>query len=35
MKIAGDEFGIGWHKAEDFTIGDFISFTGLKLIIKL
>ena len=29
------EFGIGWHKAEDFTLGDFISFTGLKLIIKL
>jgi hypothetical protein len=35
MKSAGDEFGIGWHKAEDFTLGDFISFTGLKLIIKL
>lgn len=31
----GSEFGIGWHKAEDFTLGDFISFTGLKLIIKL
>ena len=35
MKNGGDEFGIGWHKAEDFTLGDFISFTGLKLIIKL
>lgn len=32
---SGSEFGIGWHKAEDFTLGDFISFTGLKLIIKL
>ena len=29
------EFGIGWHKAEDFTLDDFTSFTGLKLIIKL
>ena len=35
MKNGGTEFGIGWHKAEDFTLGDFISFTGLKLIIKL
>ena len=32
---SGSEFGIGWHKAEDFTLGDFISFTSLKLIIKL
>ena len=32
---SGSEFGIGWHKAEDFTLGDFISFTELKLIIKL
>ena len=31
----GTEFGIGWHKAEDFTIGDFTSFIGLRLIIKL
>jgi hypothetical protein len=35
MKNGGTEFGIGWHKAEDFTLGDFISFTELKLIIKL
>jgi len=35
MKNGGTEFGIGWHKAEDFTLGDFISFTGIKLIIKL
>ena len=35
MKSSVNEFGIGWHKAEDFTIGDFISFTSLKLIIKL
>jgi hypothetical protein len=35
MINSGTEFGIGWHKAEDFTLGDFISFTGLKLIIKL
>jgi hypothetical protein len=35
MKNGGTEFGVGWHKAEDFTLGDFISFTGLKLIIKL
>lgn len=35
MKNGGTEFGIGWHKAEDFTLDDSISFTGLKLIIKL
>jgi hypothetical protein len=35
MKNGGTEFGVGWSKAEDFTIGDFTSFTGLKLIIKL
>ena len=35
MKNGGTEFGIGWHKAEDFTLGDLTSFTGLKLIIKL
>lgn len=35
MKNGGTEFGIGWHKAEDFTLDDFIAFTGLKLIIKL
>lgn len=35
MFSGGDEFGIGWHKAEDFTLDDFISFISLKLIIKL
>jgi hypothetical protein len=35
MFSSGTEFGIGWHKAEDFTLGDFISFTSLKLVIKL
>jgi len=35
MKSSVNEFGIGWHKADDFTLGDFISFTSLKLIIKL
>lgn len=35
MFNGGVEFGIGWHKAEDFTLGDFISFTSLKLVIKL
>lgn len=30
------EFGVGWDKEEDFSnIGDLISFTGLKIIIKL
>lgn len=35
MFSGGTEFGVGWHKAEDFTLGDFISFTSLKLVIKL
>lgn len=35
MFNGGAEFGIRWHKAEDFTLGDFISFTSLKLVIKL
>ena len=35
MFSGGNEFGIGWCKEEDFTLGDFISFTSLKLIIKL
>lgn len=35
MFSSGTEFGIGWHKEEDFTLGDFISFTHLKLVIKL
>lgn len=35
MFSGGTEFGVGWHKEEDFTLGDFISFTELKLIIKL
>jgi hypothetical protein len=35
MFNGGVEFGIGWHKEEDFTLGDFISFTSLKLVIKL
>ena len=35
MFNGGVEFGIGWHKEEDFTLGDFISFTSLKIIIKL
>lgn len=35
MFNGGVEFGIGWHKEEDFTLGDFISFTSLKIVIKL
>jgi len=31
----GIEFGIGWSKEEDFTIGDLISFTSLRMEIKL
>ena len=30
------EFGIGWHKPEDFdNLGDFISFTSLRIEMKL
>jgi hypothetical protein len=32
---SGIEFGIGWSKEEDFTIGDLISFTSLRMEIKL
>ena len=35
MFNGGVEFGIGWHKEEDFTLGDFISFTSLKIVIKI
>lgn len=35
MFNGGIEFGIGWHKEEDFTLGDFTSFTSLNIIIKL
>ncbi len=31
----GIEFGIGWSKEEDFTLGDLISFTSLRMEIKL
>ena len=31
----GIEFGIGWSKEEDFTLGDFISFSNLRMEIKL
>lgn len=31
----GIEFGTGWSKEEDFTLGDFISFTSLRMEIKL
>lgn len=31
----GTEFGYGWHNEEDFTLGDFTSFTSLKLWIRL
>jgi hypothetical protein len=31
----GIEFGIGWSKEEDFTLGDLISFTHLRMEIKL
>lgn len=30
-----DEFGIGWHKEEDFKLDDSFTFTSLKIIIKL
>lgn len=30
------EFGVGWHKPEDFdSLGDFISFTSLRIEMKL
>ena len=32
---SGIEFGIGWSKEEDFTLGDLISFTSLRMEIKL
>lgn len=36
MYNGGREFGIGWYKPEDFNkIGDYISFTNLKVIMKL
>jgi hypothetical protein len=36
MFNSGIEFGIGWHKPEDFNgIGDYISFTNFRLMIKL
>jgi hypothetical protein len=35
MFNGGIEFGVGWHKEEDFILGDFISFTSLNIIIKL
>lgn len=35
MFNGGTEFGVGWHKEEDFTLGDFISFTSLKIKIKI
>ena len=31
----GIEFGTGWSKEEDFTLGDLISFTSLRMEIKL
>lgn len=35
MFTSGVEFGIGWHKPEDFdNFGDFISFVGLRIQIK-
>jgi hypothetical protein len=30
-----DEFGIGWCEEEDFTLGDFATFTELKILIRL
>jgi hypothetical protein len=36
MFNGGHEFGIGWSNPEDFdNLGDFISFTSLRIIIKL
>jgi hypothetical protein len=35
MFNGGVEFGIGWKEEEDFTLGDFISFTNLKILIRL
>jgi hypothetical protein len=31
----GIEFGVGWCEEEDFTIGDLISLTHLRMEIKL
>lgn len=35
MFNGGVEFGIGWMSEEDFTLGDFLSFTSLKIQIRL
>ena len=36
MYSGGNEFGVGWNKEEDFSrIGDLISFTSLKIVIKI
>ena len=36
MFTSGTEFGIGWHKPEDFdNLGDFISFTSLRIELKV
>lgn len=36
MFNGGVEFGIGWYKPEDFeNVGDFISFTSLKILIRV
>jgi len=36
MFTSGTEFGIGWHKPEDFdNFGDFISFTSLRIELKV
>ena len=36
MFNGGVEFGIGWHKPEDFDhLGDFISFTSLKILVRI
>lgn len=32
---SGVEFGIGWHKPEDFGLGDYISFDHLRIELKV